>query len=66
MEKFWTLYAKNYGGISDRSFKSYEEAEAAAKRAATNKNYQNYEIVIMQSVAFAKAPVPDIEIATIQ
>lgn len=58
MEKAWLLQA----GCSPGKYKTLVDAETAAKKfvARNNENYGIYELV-----AYASAPIPDVEIVKV-
>lgn len=59
MSKFWIVYReKNTGNFTRHDSKL--EAIVAAKRMAHNDRDNIY--VVMEAVAFAQSPVPDIEV----
>lgn len=59
MKKFWMVYGAKNDGKLER-FDSYEAAEVDAKRKAHNSRDSDY--FILETVAVAKQPVPEIEI----
>lgn len=59
MKKFWIVYGTKNDGRFDKH-DSYEAAEIDAKRKAHGNRDCDY--FILESVAVAKQPVPEIEI----
>jgi hypothetical protein len=50
-----------------KQYDTYEDAEAAAKKAAGRQNVDMYgrdsgDVFILESIAIAKQPVPDVEV----
>lgn len=58
--KFWIVYGQKNDGRFDK-FDTYEAAEADAKRKAHGSRDCDY--FILEAIAVAKQPVPDIEVS---
>lgn len=63
MKKFWIVYGQKNNGVFEK-FENYEDAANHAKRCVSQIGGCDY--FILEAIAVAKQPVPNIEIMKIK